>query len=445
MSLSFPEIRLFGLPLISGSRDRVSRTLCDGSVRRIAFINADCINKAASDTEYRNALGRMDALLPDGSGLALAAAMQGARFEDNLNGTDLFPVLCEDASRLGKSIYLLGAKPGVAEDAANNAIQSFPELKIAGTAHGYFDRSDEDAVVRRINESGADIVLVALGAPAQEAFIARHAAALSPSLVMGVGGLFDFVAGRIPRAPEAVRSIGMEWLWRLGCEPRRMARRYLIGNPVFIARAVADAAKRIPAYAITKRISDIVLSGVALLALAPFFAATAAAIVLESKGNPFFVQTRAGHKGRPFRMIKFRTMYVDAEKRLAGLRANSERAGLGFKMADDPRITRVGKILRRTSLDELPQLFNVFKGEMSLVGPRPALPYEVEQYCDTAKTRLEGAPGITCLWQISGRADLSFDKQVELDIAYLKSRSTLLDLLIIALTPIAMITRRGAY
>ncbi len=445
MSLSFPTIRLFDMPMISTTRQRACHALLDGARRRVAFLNADCINKTASDRSYRRALGQMDALLPDGSGLALAAALQGVRFEENLNGTDLFPALCDEARRTGKSIYFLGGKEGVAEQAASNAVLSFPGLRVAGAAHGYFGQTDEAAVIRHINDSGADILLVALGAPAQEAFIARHSDALSPSLAMGVGGLFDFVAGRIPRAPKPIRSIGMEWAWRLACEPRRMARRYLLGNPLFVARAIADAAKKASVYRVTKRITDTALSGIALVALAPVFSLIAAAILCESRGGAFFVQTRVGDRGRPFRMVKFRTMHADAEQRLAEVSARSERDGVGFKMADDPRITRVGKWLRRTSLDELPQLFNVLKGEMALVGPRPALPREVEQYHASEKARLNGAPGITCLWQIAGRADLGFDKQVELDVAYLNARSTLLDLLIIALTPIAMITRRGAY
>lgn len=445
MPLSFPTLRLFDFPMITSDRRSLCRALLDGARHRLAFLNADCVNKAATNAQYTDALKQMDALLPDGSGLALAAAMQGKRFEENLNGTDLFQVLCEEARRQGKSIYFLGGMPGVADKAAQNAEESFPGLKIAGTHHGYFDRSDEAAVVRSVNNSGADVLLVAFGAPAQEMFIARHSARLLPKLAMGVGGLFDFVAGRIPRAPKWIRSVGMEWAWRLACEPRRMARRYLVGNPVFIGRAVVDAVKNASAYRVTKRVSDTILSGVALIALSPIFAAIAGAVLLESKGGAFFVQTRVGDQGRPFRMVKFRTMHPDAEQRLSDVRAHSERDGVAFKMADDPRITRVGKWLRRTSLDELPQLFNVVKGEMSLVGPRPALPREVAEYQPDAKARLDGAPGITCLWQISGRADLGFDKQVELDVAYLKSRSTLLDLLIIALTPIAMITRRGAY
>ncbi len=441
-----PTLSLFDLDLVDAAKDDAIAMLFDGERKRVAFINADCVNQAATNPAYQDALSRMTTLLPDGSGLSLAARLKGESLTDNLNGTDLFPMICQEARRTGRSIYFLGGKPGVADDAANAAASALPGLRIAGCEHGYFDRSAEGKVVERINESGADILLVALGAPHQEQFIDRHGDALSPTLCMGVGGLFDFVAGRVPRAPKAVRRVGMEWAWRLACEPRRLAKRYLVGNPVFIGRAIAAAlSTRKDRYETCKRALDVTLAGAALLALSPILFATALAIRAESEGGAFFTQTRIGKNGRPFRMMKFRSMHADAEARLAAIRAESERDDVCFKMTNDPRVTRMGRILRMTSLDELPQLINVVKGDMSLVGPRPALPVEVEQYSSAEAARLEGAPGITCLWQIAGRADLKFKKQVDLDIAYLRSRSLLLDIAIICLTPLAMISRRGAY
>ncbi len=444
--LGLSEHTLFNMPLVSASRDAACVSLLDGERRRVAFINADCVNIAARDKSYVNALDTMDALLPDGSGLALAAMMQGKRFDANLNGTDLFPVLCEAARDEGKSVYFLGGKPGIADAAAANAVARVPGLIVAGTADGYFDAEDEGAVVEAINASGADILLVAMGVPVQEHFIARHSAALKPSVCMGVGGLFDFVAGAVPRAPAPVRAVGMEWAWRLACEPKRLAKRYLLGNPAFILRAMHDALSAgVFGYANRKRAMDIFMSSVAMLLLSPFFILTALAICFESRGGAFFSQIRVGKDGKPFRMYKFRTMYPDAETRLAAIRGQSDRDSVCFKMADDPRVTRVGKLLRKTSLDEFPQLLNVLFGQMSMVGPRPALPSEVAQYSEYEMQRLSGRPGISCLWQISGRADLKFDKQVDLDIAYLRSSSTWLDIAIIILTPLAIISRRGAY
>ena len=443
---NLPTLSLFNMNLINASRDSVVSMLLNGAPRRIGFINADCVNQAASNQSYRDALWQMDVLLPDGSGLALAAAMKGRKFRSNLNGTDLFPLICEEARRTGKSIYFLGGKPGVAQSAALASQAEFPGLRIAGFDHGYFDEADEQGVVTRVNASKADVLLVAMGVPNQEKFIVRNSAALSVPVCMGVGGLFDFVAGKIPRAPKPIRKIGMEWAWRMVCEPRRLAKRYLVGNPIFVARALANALPRkIDGYNTAKRTLDLVIAGTALVALSPLFVAVSLAIRAESKGTAFFTQTRIGQNGRSFQMIKFRSMHPDAEERLTNIRANSDRDDVCFKMVNDPRVTRMGRILRSSSLDELPQLINVVKGEMSMVGPRPALPVEVDHYSPNEAERLSGTPGITCLWQISGRADLKFDKQVDLDVAYLRSRSLLLDFAIMLLTPLAVISRRGAY
>lgn len=437
---------LFNMNLTNASKEATVSMLLDGSKRRVAFVNADCVNQAAGDVSYRDALAQMDALLPDGSGLAVAAAMTGQRFDSNLNGTDLFPVICEEARRTGKSIYFLGGKTGVAQSAALAAQAQFPGLRIAGFEHAYFEQEAEAGVVARVNASEADILLVAMGAPHQEKFITRHSDTLTVPVCMGVGGLFDFISGNMPRAPKPIRKVGMEWAWRLACEPRRLAKRYLIGNPVFIARAISNAIpSKIDWHQTAKRTLDLAIAGSALVVLAPLFFVTALAIRAESKGTAYFTQIRIGRNGQPFQMIKFRSMHPDAEERLAKIRANSDRDDVCFKMTNDPRVTRMGKILRTTSLDELPQLINVFKGEMSMVGPRPALPIEVNRYSPREAERLEGTPGITCLWQISGRADLKFSKQVDLDVAYLRSRSLLLDIAIILLTPLAIISRRGAY
>lgn len=194
-----------------------------------------------------------------------------------------------------------------------------------------------------------------------------------------------------------------------------------------------------------KRALDIALVVLALPVLLPVFAAIALAIKLGSKGPVFFVQTRIGQGGRPFGMVKFRSMVVDAEARRAEVLGQSDRAGLCFKAKDDPRITPVGRLLRRASLDELPQLFNVLKGEMSLVGPRPSLPEEVAAYPAPALERLAVLPGITGPWQVAGRANLGFDEMVALDIGYVRHATLATDLLLLAKTVRAVASGRGAY
>ena len=173
--------------------------------------------------------------------------------------------------------------------------------------------------------------------------------------------------------------------------------------------------------------------------------ALALAVRLGSLGPAFFVQTRVGRRGRRFGMIKFRSMYRDAEAQRAALVPGSDREGLCFKMRGDPRVTPLGRFLRRSSLDELPQLFNVVLGDMSLVGPRPALPEEVAVYPAEALERLDALPGITGVWQVSGRADVGFAQMVAMDVGYARAPSLRRDLAILARTVAVVAAGRGAY
>lgn len=190
---------------------------------------------------------------------------------------------------------------------------------------------------------------------------------------------------------------------------------------------------QVPAfYFITKRIFDVIGASAGLILLSPLFLLVAILIKLEDpKGTVFFYQTRIGKNEKPFRMYKFRSMVTDAEEKLKDLLDKNEISGAMFKMKDDPRITKVGKFIRRTSIDELPQLFNVLRGDMSLVGPRPPLVREVADYTEYDKLRLAVTPGCTGLWQVSGRNELSFHEMVELDLIYIHSRSIIGDLKIV--------------
>lgn len=194
-----------------------------------------------------------------------------------------------------------------------------------------------------------------------------------------------------------------------------------------------------------KRIFDIIVSLVILIiAIIPMAVVALAVFLDDPHGSPFYKQIRIGRHGKEFYMYKFRTMYVDADKRKAELMEQNEMDGPAFKMKDDPRITRLGKILRKLSVDELPQLFNVFRGNMSLVGPRPPLPDEVAEYNDYEKLRLIVTPGITCDWQISdNRNDIPFDRWIEMDLNYIENRTSWGDLKIIFKTPLAMLSATG--
>ncbi len=197
---------------------------------------------------------------------------------------------------------------------------------------------------------------------------------------------------------------------------------------------------------LAKRLLDIVASAILLVLLSPLFLAVAIAIRLEDPGPILFKQKRVGRWGTLFTMWKFRSMFTDAEERKRELMAQNEmEGGVLFKMKDDPRITKVGRIIRKTSIDELPQLWNVFKGEMSLVGPRPPVTQEVDQYSLSDRRRLEVIPGITCIWQVSGRSDIPFDQQVELDVQYIESQSFWNDIKILLKTVPALLFGTGAY
>jgi exopolysaccharide biosynthesis polyprenyl glycosylphosphotransferase len=194
-----------------------------------------------------------------------------------------------------------------------------------------------------------------------------------------------------------------------------------------------------------KRLLDLTLAGLGLVAILPLWLVVVLAIRLESRGPAIFVQERVGIHGRRFRFYKFRSMYTDAEARLTDVMAQNEVDGPVFKIRNDPRVTKVGAFLRRTSLDELPQLINVLRGDMSLVGPRPPLPREVELYRPSDAIRLSVKPGLTCLWQISGRSSLSFDQWMEFDREYIRQMSLWFDLKLLVRTVGAVLSMKGAY
>jgi len=197
---------------------------------------------------------------------------------------------------------------------------------------------------------------------------------------------------------------------------------------------------------LTKRALDLTIAGTMLLLCLPLFAVVAVAIYLENPGPIFFIQKRVGLNGRLFPFFKFRSMIVNAEALKAELARQNESAdGVIFKMKRDPRVTIVGRFIRRFSIDELPQVLNVIRGEMSIVGPRPPVPREVEQYGFRERQRLMVKPGLTCIWQVSGRSDVPFHQQVEMDFQYIREQSLWADLALIVRTVPAVLLGKGAY
>ncbi len=193
-----------------------------------------------------------------------------------------------------------------------------------------------------------------------------------------------------------------------------------------------------------KRIFDVVVSAIALLLLSPVFLLVALAIKLDSRGPVMYRSTRLGYRARPFSFLKFRSMYDGAELQKKELEHLNEMDGPVFKIRNDPRVTRVGRLLRRTSLDELPQFLHVLRGEMSLVGPRPPIPEEVEQYEPWQRRRLSVVPGITCLWQVQGRNEIGFEEWMRMDGEYIDRLSFGMDMKILFLTAVAVVRASGA-
>jgi len=207
----------------------------------------------------------------------------------------------------------------------------------------------------------------------------------------------------------------------------------------------SDLLKKKKLYWFGRRFQDIFFSGLAMIVLFPVMVLTALVVFIDDPhGSPIFCQIRCGRNNKPFKMYKFRSMYYDAEERLKELIKSNEMDGPAFKMKDDPRITRVGKFIRKTSIDELPQLWNILKGDMSIVGPRPALPREVEQYNELQMQRMYVQPGLTCYWQIQpNRNEISFDDWMALDLKYIEERSFWVDWKIIFMTLKAVICKQG--
>jgi exopolysaccharide biosynthesis WecB/TagA/CpsF family protein len=209
--------------------------LAAGERIKLAFLNAHTSNLAAADPAFRAVLNGFT-VLNDGAGVAIASRwLHGKNFPDNLNGTDFVPRYLAETARPAR-IFLLGGRPGVAEEAAAKIRALAPQHTVAGTRHGYFKPEDETGIVAEIASQNPDILLIALGNPIQELFINRHFAALGVPLAMGVGALFDFLSGRVSRAPAAFRRLRLEWVYRLGREPGRLWRRYLLGNSKFLWR-----------------------------------------------------------------------------------------------------------------------------------------------------------------------------------------------------------------
>ncbi len=451
------DLELFGLKIHNHTlADAVHwATTPHPQTETAVFVNVNSVNLGYHDNALVNAINDADRVFADGSGVRIGAKRLGVTLRDNVNGTDLAEPLCKRAAELGQGVFLLGGKPGVASRAARALHKAFPKLVISGTQHGYFDRNGEEnqQLIDRINASGAAIVLVAFGSPLQEDWVARHRHDLQANSVLAVGGLLDFLSGNIPRAPGWMRARGIEWVWRLLQEPRAKFSRYVVGNPLYLLRLCTTAkAKHSVAARAARRSSGLsfglqrIAATMGLMLIAPMLLLFAGLVALSSKGPVFYSQVRVGKHGRRFRFYKFRSMYMANDPRYVDPDTlQSDRDGVCKKFTNDPRVTPVGRFMRKYSIDELPQLLNVVLGDMALIGPRPALVCEVDDYQHSMYQRFDVLPGLTGLWQVSGRADTSFEEQIALDLQYVNQHSWWQDLRILLSTIPAVVLARGAY
>lgn len=235
-------VEIFGLTILNQSIDEAAldlvRCAAEGVRTRVYFVNAHSINVAADDGDLFQSLSRAQRLYADGIGMRIACRLAGRTLIDNVNGTDLFPRLCRIAARERVPIGLLGARRGVAERCAARLQTQFPGLAIPFVHHGYIEAEDAGRVMAQINASGARMLFVGMGVPRQELWIDSRSRELDVPVQLGVGALFDFYSGDVRRAPGVIRRFGMEWAWRLALEPSRLFARYVVGNPVFMARAM---------------------------------------------------------------------------------------------------------------------------------------------------------------------------------------------------------------
>ena len=252
--ITTPIFNLFGVDINNASMESAVETIMatlnhkvdNNRVSKFAFVNADCGNHLSSDFEYKEILNEFDAVYPDGIGIKIAARMQGYAMKENVNGTDLFPLLCEQLQAQGKSLYLHGATEVTVKKVLKKLAINYPKLKVVGYSNGYSFNKKQAELRARINSCKPDLLLVAMGAPRQERWIKDNGDTLDIKAAIGVGGLFDFYSGDVSRAPEWLRELSLEWVWRLMQQPKDKVQRYLIGNPLFLVRALKASISKKP-------------------------------------------------------------------------------------------------------------------------------------------------------------------------------------------------------
>jgi exopolysaccharide biosynthesis WecB/TagA/CpsF family protein len=397
------------------------------AARRRALINnvnVHAMNLARSCAGFARALNDSEIVFCDGAGVRLLAGLAGVRLGERMTPPDWIDDLFAECTRRGLSLFFLGDEERVVGAFAAEVARRHPGLEIAGWHHGFFDTqgAENRRVVELIRGSRADVIVTAMGMPRQELWAHANLPLLDAGVIIAAGALFKMYAGFQRRCPPWFARHGLEWTWRLAQEPRRLFMRYAFGNAAFLLRVAYCAW--------FKRILDLVIAA-ALFALAlPALGVVWALLKLEGEGPAIFTHARVGKGGRRFLMYKFRTL-PDGFPMYAPK-----------KLAEAVNMTTLGRFLRRTALDELPQLVNVLKGDMALVGPRPEMPFIADRYDDHARLRLAVRPGATGPWQIArlrGEVDgRAIHEDLSYDLDYLRRSGPLVDLGILVRTAACM-------
>ena len=456
-----------------------SRYVCEAPVAMV-MESYDC-------GDYQTVINRADLVTPGGMPIVWVLRRLGLRGQPRVYGPELTLHICEAAARHGLPVgFYGGTKPALAL-LVKRLSERYPGLRVAYAYSPPFRAPTPDEEARTIADicrSECRILFVGLGCPKQERWMARHRGAL-PAVMVGVGAAFDFISGAKPQAPHWMQRLGLEWLFRLSTEPRRLWFRYAWHNPRFVglvawqlawtrwrkrsgkprreqtipgAEAQSDRAwigidvqglerslrqKRVQL--LLKRVFDGAAAAVFLLVLAPALLLVALLVRFSSRGPVIFRQSRVGYRETAFVMYKFRSMRLEHDLNLASAQQIAAAHGLLVKGENDPRVTPIGRCLRSTSLDELPQLFNVLNGDMSLVGPRPLVPFMLEPYPEFRKARALVQPGITGLWQVRDRErNTSAVPMMPHDLEYIRRFSLILDLGILLRTPFVAGSGKGA-
>lgn len=436
----------FGLELYNSDKDLtfVAKELTHES-GNYTFVSANTWIAAHKDERIRMLFEKSKRIFADGVGTVIASKLHSGVGPTRIPGPDFAHAALKEWKDI--PMVFIGGSPATIK----KIIKRFGLSRATHIEYGFCDPTPEyvESILLQVKRGplGPKIVWLGFGCPRQELFAYYAMGKLKGKKVLTVGAAFDFLSEEKKRAPQLFRKFGMEWSYRLCQEPKRLFKRYVWGNAYLLYITMVYMMKHQNRYYEPfKRFLDAIASSFLLVLTSPLLFLAGLGILLIDGRPIIYTQLRMGKNKIPFNFYKFRTMHNGSENLQNALEEQNEmEGGIIFKIEKDPRITKFGRLLRRWSIDELPQLVNVLQGKMSLVGPRPPIVRETKKYSKEQMEKFVVTPGITGIWQVSGRSLLPFKEQVNLDLKYIKERSLLLDLKILLKTIPTIISGKGAY